>query len=559
MQTEVFDYVVVGSGFGGSVSAMRLSEKGYRVLVLEKGRRYRDEDFPRTNWNLRKYLWMPSLRCFGFQALTFLNDALVLHGTGVGGGSLVYANVLMEPDDRLFESRGWREPQDWKSILRPHYDTARRMLGVTPNIHLTPLDEVVRDIARERGREASFRPADVAIFFGAPGQAGETVPDPYFGGEGPPRAGCNQCGGCMVGCRYNAKNTLVKNYLYFAEKHGAQVSPESEVVDIRPLPAGQPDGARYEVVYRRTTALPWARQRYSVRAASVIVSAHVTGTLRLLFHCRDVARSLPRLSRRLGETVRTNNEALTGATSRDFSGRPDYSVGIAIGSIFDVDEETRLEPVRYPAGSSFMRSLAVPMLESGGSVPRRVLNMALFALRHPTEFLSARVWGKWAQRSSIILLMQTTDNTMRVRPGRSLFTLFRRGLVSKLDTGQKLTPPVELSHGLTHAFSRRINGISQDTITETLLGVPATAHLLGGCPVGTSADDGVVNVNFEVFNYPGLYVIDGSIMPGNPGVNPSLTITALAEYAMSKIPARTPIPGPSPAGAGEGSKTVRAL
>jgi cholesterol oxidase len=538
MSSDYFDYIVIGSGFGGSVSAMRLSEKGWRVLVLEKGRRYRDEDFPRTNWDLPKYLWMPRLRCFGFQAMTLLNDALVLHGTGVGGGSLVYASVLMEPDDQLFRSSGWSELQDWKSILRPHYATARRMLGVTANVHMTPIDEVMREVAREWGREDSFRPTDVAVFFGEPGQEGQTVPDPFFGGDGPPRAGCTQCGGCMVGCRYNAKNTLVKNYLYFAEKHGAEVRAESEAVEIRPLPGGQPDGARYEVVYRRITALPWERQRYTVRAANVVVSAHVTGTLRLLFHCRDRARTLPRLSRHLGDRVRTNNEALTGTTTRDFHGRPDYSTGIAISSIFDVDEVTRVEPVRYPAGSSFMRNLALPMLESGGSVPRRLWNMLLFALRHPSEFLSARVLGQWAQRSSIILLMQTTDSTLRVQPGRGLFTLYTRGLVSKLDSDSTLTPPVALSHGLTHAISRRINGISQDMITETLLGVPATAHLLGGCPVGTSADDGVVDVNFEVFNYPGLYVIDGSIMPGNPGVNPSLTITALAEYAMSKIPAR---------------------
>lgn len=547
MPAEMFDYVVIGSGFGGSVSAMRLSEKGYRVLVLEKGKRYRDEDFPRTNWNLRKYLWLPALRCFGFQAITFLNNAMVLHGTGVGGGSLVYANVLMEPDDKLFEAPGWRALQDWKTVLRPHYDTARRMLGVTPNVHLTPVDEIVRDIAREWGREHTFRPTDVAIFFGQPGQAGQTVPDPYFGGDGPPRAGCIQCGGCMVGCRYNAKNTLVKNYLYFAEKYGAAIRAESEAVDIRPLPPDQPDGARYEVIYRRSTAWPWQRRCYRVRAANVVVSAHVTGTLRLLFHCRDVSRSLPRLSRRLGDLVRTNNEALTGATTRDFSGRPDYSTGIAIGSIFDVDEVTRLEPVRYPAGSSFMRNLAIPMLETGGSVPRRLLNIALYTLRHPLEFLSVRVWGKWAQRSVIILLMQTTDSTMRVRLGRSVFTLFRRGLVSQLDAGQQLTPPVELSHGLTRAFARCINGIAQDTITETLLGMPATAHLLGGCPVGASAEDGVVNVNLEVFNYPGLYVIDGSIMPGNPGVNPSLTIAALAEYAMSKIPPVRQPPAPQAA------------
>lgn len=549
MQPEMFDYVVVGSGFGGSVSAMRLSEKGYRVLVLEKGRRFRDHDFPRTNWNLPKFLWMPALRCFGFQAITFLNDAMVLHGTGVGGGSLVYANVLMEPDDRLFASAGWSDLQDWKAILRPHYATARRMLGVTPNVHMTPMDDVVRDIAREWGREHTFRPTDVAIYFGEPGKEGQTVPDPFFGGDGPPRAGCIQCGGCMVGCRYNAKNTLVKNYLYFAEKRGAEVRAESEVVDIRPLPPGQPDGARYEVIYRRSTALPWQQRHRRVRAASVVVSAHVTGTLRLLFHCRDVTRSLAKLSRRLGDRVRTNNEALTGTTTRDFRGRPDYSTGIAIGSIFNVDEETRLEPVRYPAGSSFMRSLAIPMIEGGGSVPRRLFNIVLHGLRRPLDFLSAKVWGKWAERSSIILLMQTTDSTMRVQPGRGVFTLFRRGLVSKLDSGQKIAPPVELSHGLTHAFSRRINGISQDTITETLLGMPATAHLLGGCPVGASAEDGVVNINLEVFNYPGLYVIDGSIMPGNPGVNPSLTITALAEYAMSKIPPREGAAQREPGGA----------
>lgn len=542
MASETFDYVVIGSGFGGSVSAMRLSEKGYRVLVLEKGKRFHDEDFPKSDWNLRKFLWMPALRCFGIQSITFLNNAMVLHGAGVGGGSLVYANVLMEPDDRLFDSPGWRELQDWKSILRPHYATARRMLGVTRNPHTTPIDEVVRDIAREWKREHTFSPTNVAIYFGEPGKEGQTVPDPFFEGEGPPRAGCTQCGGCMVGCRYNAKNTLVKNYLYFAEKYGAEVRAESQAVDIRPLPAGQPDGARYEVIYRRSTALPWERRTFKVRTANVVVSAHVTGTLRLLFHCRDVSRSLSRLSKRLGDLVRTNNEALTGTTTRDFKDRPDYSTGIAIGSIFHVDEDTRLEPVRYPSGSSFMRNLAIPMIETSGSIPRRLLNIIRHGLRHPRDFLSAKVRGKWAERSSIILLMQTTDSTMTVRPGRSIFTAFKRGLISRLNPGQKISPPVELSHGLTHAFSRRINGISQDTLTETMLGMPATAHLLGGCPVGASAEDGVVNTNLEVFNYPGLYVIDGSIMPGNPGVNPSLTITALAEYAMSRIPAREKTP-----------------
>ncbi len=533
MNEKCFDYVVIGSGFGGSVSAMRLAEKGYSVLVLERGKRFRDQDFPRSNWNIFKYLWLPHLRCFGIQQISFINDIMVLHGSGVGGGSLVYANVLMEPGDELFNAPGWRELADWKTLLRPHYDTAKRMLGVARNPCFTPADEVLKSIADAAGVGHTFEMTPVGIFFGEPGQ---TVPDPYFNGEGPERAGCTACGGCMVGCRHNAKNTLVKNYLYFAEKRGAQVQAESEVVDIQPLPEGQEDGARYRLIYRQPTAIPLTVGQRSIRARNVIVAAHALGTMKLLMTCRDVTRSLPKLSRHLGEQVRTNSEALVGSTSWDKTS--DFSTGPAITSIFALNPTTRIEPVRYPHRSSFMRLLAIPMIE-GADTPLKRLGKTLWhGLTHPLEFFYAKFFSQWAKRSTILLIMQTEDSTMRMQLGRNLFTLFRRGLVSRLPKGVSLTPDPAISHGITHQFAARTQGIPQDTIPETLLGVPATAHLIGGCPMGRSADDGVVNTRCEVFNYPGLYIVDGSIIPANPGVNPSLTITALAEYAMSQIPAK---------------------
>jgi cholesterol oxidase len=340
---EVFDYVIVGSGFGGSVSAMRLVEKGYSVLVLERGKRYRDEDFARTNWNVRKYLFAPALRCFGILEISPFKDVVVLHGAGVGGGSLGYANVLQQPGDAMFDSPAWRHLADWKSILAPHYETARRMLGVSPNPRLGPADGILREIARELGTAGTFQPTPVGTYFAPSGQEGHEVPDPYFGGEGPARSGCIFCGACMVGCRHNAKNTLVKNYLYLAEKWGAQVRPESLVRDVRPLREAPADGARYEVAYTRTTS--WMRRSTrTVRARNVILAAGTLGTLRLLFRCRDVTRSLAAVSRRLGENVRTNSEALHGVAARDRA--TDYSKGIAITSIFHADAVTTIEPVR---------------------------------------------------------------------------------------------------------------------------------------------------------------------------------------------------------------------
>jgi len=536
MPSEVYDFIVIGSGFGGSVSAMRLTEKGYRVLVLERGKRYRDQDFPRTNWNLRRFLWFPPLRCFGIMQLSLLKGVLILHGSGVGGGSLVYANVLMEPTEKLFEEPAWSHLMDWKTALRPHYDTARRMLGVTANPCSWPADTILKEIAYNLGQGDTFRPTQVAVFFGEPG---EIVPDPYFDGEGPERAGCIHCGACMIGCRHNAKNSLVKNYLYFAEKWGAEVRAEAEVRDIIPLPEGQPDGARYEIVYRRSTAWlsPLLEKTRRVRARNIVLAAGVLGTMRLLFRCRDVTRSLSDLSPRLGDRVRTNSEALLGVTSRDNT--TDYSQGIAITSIFQADAVTQIEPVRYPHRSSFMKLLAAPLIEASDSILERFAKIVGLTLRHPLDALRAMVFPHWARRTTILLVMQTEDNMMRLRLGRHFLTLFRRELLSQRDDEHTIQAEIEIGHRVTRAFAQRTNGIAQGSIHENLLNIPTTAHIMGGCPFGRTADEGVVNLQCEVFNYPGLYVVDGSIMPGNPGVNPSLTITALAEYAMSHIPPKT--------------------
>lgn len=527
---DPYDYVVIGSGFGGSVAAMRLREKGYSVLVIERGKRFRDQDFARSNWNIFKYLWSPALRCFGILQISPFRNVLVLHGSGVGGGSLGYANVLMEPDDRLFEAPAWHHLADWKSVLRPYYDTARWMLGVAPNPCLTPADHVLRDIARELGQEGTFRPTSGGFFYGEPG---EEAPDPYFGGEGPARRGCTHCGACMVGCRHNAKNTLVKNYLYLAEQWGAVVWAEAEVRDVRPLPPGQHDGARYTVACRRSTAWLRSRER-TVRARNVIVAAGTLGTLRLLFRCREVTRSLPRLSPRLGDLVRTNSEALLGSVSRTLD--TDYSKGIAITSIFNADAVTTVEPVRYPDGSSLMRFLGGPLMKPGLSIPARLARSLGQVIFHPRDFMRTHLLPGWARRATIILVMQTEDNRIRLRLGRGLFTGYRRNLVSLPDPEHAPPPALEIGHDVTRAFAERTSGVPLGSINEALLNIPLTAHILGGVPFGRDDQDGVIDLNCQVHNYPGLYVVDGSIMPANPGVNPSLTIAALAEYAMSRIP-----------------------
>lgn len=528
---DTFDYVIVGSGFGGSVSAMRLTEKGYRVLVLERGKRYNAEDFPKTNWNVPKFLWMPALRCFGYMGLNFLNDILILNGSGVGGGSLVYASTHIKPGQAFFEAKEWNGLADWEAELEPHYDTANRMLGVTPNPKFWAADYILRDIATELGQEHTFKPTPVAIFFGEPGK---TVPDPFFNGEGPDRTGCIHCGGCMVGCRHNAKNTLDKNYLFLAEKWGAEVRPEANVVDIRPLPEGEPDGARYEIVYERTTA--WLiKPKTVVRTRHMVIAAGVLGTLNLLLRLRNETQSLPKLSGRLGKMVRSNSEALLGVTAREES--DDFSKGVAITSHFWIDEVTSVEPVRYPRGSSLLRNLAVPLTDLKGGPLRRMLGFIAYGLRNPYDLLKARILPDWARDGTILLIMQTVENRMHLSRGRNLFTLFFKGLVSERDKSLPIPAVIDAGRQVLNMFAERVNGIPQSTINEALLDKPSTAHILGGCGIGRDETSGVVDLNHEVFNYPGMYVVDGSVIPANLGVNPSLTITAMAERAMSKIPA----------------------
>ena len=525
--TPTYDYVIIGSGFGGSVSALRLREKGYSVLVLEKGKRFEDKDFPKTNWNLPKFLWLPAFRCFGFFHMTFLNGQLALHGNGVGGGSLTYGNVLMEPDDRLFQSPAWRDLADWKTILKPHYQSAHRMLGVARNPKLWPADEKLKEIAQELGRGATFEALDVGVFFGDPEKEGQTVPDPYFDGEGPARAGCIHCGGCMVGCRENAKNMLTKNYLYLAEKKGAKVMPEVTVTDIRPAKS---EDFKYEVLYKSTTN-PFSGTQ-TVRARYVIVSAGALGTIELLLRCREVTKSLPQISHRLGDNVRTNSENILGVTSRDT--QTDYSKGIAISSIFQADDVTRVEPVRYSDGSSFIRLMTAPHVE-GNSLSARFFNTFGELLRHPIDFLYSKFFARWARYTTILLVMQVEENLTHIRLGRNLFTFFRRGLVIKKDVDHPIPTQIPIGNHVTQALAQKVNGIPQAAFTDSLFNFPTTAHLMGGVPFGRDDKEGVIDLDFQVFNYPGLFVVDGSVMPANPGVNPSLTITALAEYAMSKI------------------------
>jgi cholesterol oxidase len=523
MQTDRdYDFVVVGSGFGGSVSALRLAEKGYRVAVLEAGWRFLPGKFPKTDWNIFRYFFWPTLGCHGVQRINFLkHGGMILTGAGVGGGSLVYANTLLVPPEKFFRAPAWTElDADWSKTLAPFLAVAKKMLGVATNPKLWRADEALRDYAKELGREASFGPTEVGVFFGEPGVQ---VPDPYFNGEGPPRIGCAHTGHCMLGCNSGGKNSLDRNYLYLAEKKGAAVFPNTTVTDIIPKAGGG-----YSVVSRCTAGLI-GHPKSTWTARAVIVAAGALATNRLLLRCRDRGH-LANLSPRLGTMVRTNSEVVNAAMAvkTDY----DFSRGVAITSGAFVDDVTHVESVRYPKGSGLMLGFGT-LMASGG--PWRRLRWLVACLTHPVNFLRTLWPFKRGERTIVCLVMQTLDNHLELHWKRRWWWPFAKGLTSKQAGSQ---PPTFITAGdeTAKAVARRVGGIPLNTLTEVLFNMPTTGHFLGGCIMGKDAEHGVVDKYHRVYGYDDLYIVDGSTIPANLGVNPSLTITAMAEHAMSQIP-----------------------
>jgi cholesterol oxidase len=520
----VFDWVVIGSGFGGSVSALRLAEKGYSVLVVEKGRRFAPADFARSNRDLKRWLWAPELGARGIFQITRLKHMTVLHGVGVGGGSLGYANTLPKPKRGFFEADSWAKLADWERELEPHYEVARRMLGAKPYGGETPGDRVLKQLAQELGSSARCERVDVGVFFDKPGVE---VDDPYFGGQGPRRVGCTECGACMTGCRVGAKNTLDKNYLHLAEKRGAQVLSETEVCAVR-----EQAGGEYLV---ETKSLGDGASR-SFRARWVVFAGGVMGTIPLLLAMREDPRGLPRLSERLGHGVRTNSESLTMVLAPESDER--FNAGLAITSILHVDDRSHLEPVRYGAGSDLFRMLLAPHAPSA-SAAGRLLGSALSLVRNRRKWLKALRLRDFAEKTQILLYMCARDETLSLSLGRGRFRGLRRGLVSHLeDRSCAPTANIPEASALARSFAEKVGGVVASPLREALFGAPTTAHVLGGACMGSGPHDGVIDAQHRVFGYRGLFVIDGSAVSANPGVNPSLTITALAERAMSFIPAR---------------------
>lgn len=534
--TQLYDHdvVVIGSGFGGSVAALRLAEKGYRVHVYEAGRRFADEDFADTSWNLRRYLWAPRLGCYGVQRIHRLPECLILGGAGVGGGSLNYANTLYVPPEPFFRDPQWADITDWQAELAPHYQTAQRMLGVVENPCWGPVEQVMKDTANDLGVGDSFRKTPVAVYFGEPGKR---VPDPFFGGAGPDRVGCTECGNCMVGCKVGAKNTLVKNYLALAERRGVTIEPLRTVTSIRPLDPTTPERG-YAVTTERTGA--WTKRGKDCRtvtADQVVVAAGAWGTAELL-HAMKLS-ALPAISERLGDLTRTNSEALAGATTARVPRGMDLTEGVAITSSFHVNETTHVENVRYGRGSNAMGLLAILQVDGGGPVPRWAKFLGQ-TVAHPAVFLRSLSKRRWSERTIIALVMQTTDNSINVRRRRGLF-----GARLTSSQGYGAPNPTYIPEG--NAAVRALAGRLQRATGERtfpgssigeILDIPMTAHFLGGAVISGSPDRGVIDPYHRVWSYPGLHIVDGAAISANLGVNPSLTITAQAERAMSLWPVR---------------------
>ncbi len=515
-----FDVLIVGSGFGGSVSALRLTEKGYRVGVIEAGRRFTDADFPKTSWRLGKFLWAPALGCTGMQRIHVLKDVVVLAGAGVGGGSLIYANTLYVPPKKFFEDRQWAHITDWAEELAPYYDQASRMLGVVTNPTMTPSDLVMKAVADDMGVGHTFRMTPVGVYFGD--GPGVTRPDPFFGGVGVDRTGCTQCGECMTGCRHNAKNTMPKNYLGLAEQAGARVFPLTTVTAVEPR-----EGGGYVITTKRTGSL--SRRRRTFTAEHVIMAAGTYNTQRLLHRMKDEGR-LPRLSRMLGRLSRTNSESILGAVAR--SADADYTRGVAItSSFFPDDVGTHVEPCRYGKGSNSMGLLQSVLTRPEPGVPRwRTWTKELWRQRAvAANLVNVR---RWSERAVISLVMQPVDNSLTLTGKRGRFGW---RLSTNKDESNPAPSYIPISEEVVQRMAEKIDGLAGGNVFDNFDAV-MTAHFVGGCVIGADDDSGVIDAYHRVFHYPGLHVVDGSAITANLGVNPSLTITAQAERAMALWP-----------------------
>jgi len=519
--TTDYDVLVIGSGFGGSVAALRLTEKGYRVGVLEAGRRFADDEFGKTSWDLRRFLWAPKLGCFGIQRIHKLKDVLVLAGAGVGGGSLVYANTLYQPGDPFFADTQWSQITDWREELTPHYEQAQRMLGVVTNPTHTPSDVVMKAVAEEMGVGETFGPTPVGVYFGT---AGEKAADPYFGGVGPERTGCTECGSCMTGCRVGAKNTLVKNYLGLAESAGAEVLPLTTATAME-----QRKDGTWSVTTQRTGT--WLRKRpRTITAGQVVLAAGTWGTQHLLFAMKDAGK-LPKLSPTLGELTRTNSESIVGASGYRVDPTRDFTRGVAITSSFHPDSSTHIEPVRYGKGSNAMGLLQTLQTDGDGPRPRWV-QFLIELVHHPLMFLRLMTTKNWSERTIIALVMQNLDNSITTFTKKGLFG---RTLSSKQGHGEPSPTWIPAGNEATQRMARHLDGVAGGTWGE-LFNIPLTAHFIGGCAIGADAQHGVIDPYHRVYGYPGLSVVDGAAISANLGVNPSLTITAQAERAFSLWP-----------------------